>query len=67
MLFRSVISHFNVTYDYNGYEGHGTTMTQYQVGDLIPLNNVRAIARVEEAPVVPTPPTGSGVSVTIEK
>jgi len=64
---QQVISHFNVTYDYNGYEGRGTSMTQYQVGDLIPLNNVQAIARVEETPMVPTPLPDAGVSVTVEK
>ena len=42
---QEVISHFNVTYEYKGYEGRGTTQTQYQVGDSIPLSHTQTYAR----------------------
>jgi hypothetical protein len=38
---QEVISHFVVTYEYKGYEGRGTTLTQYQVGDSIPLSHAQ--------------------------
>lgn len=42
---QEVISHFNVTYEYKGYEGRGTTQTQYRVGDSIPLSHTQTYAR----------------------
>jgi uncharacterized protein YcfJ len=66
---QQVVSHFNVTYDYNGYEARGTTMTQYQVGDLMPLDNVQAIARVQDTVVVPEarPVTETTSTIIYEK
>ena len=61
---RQVISHFNVTYDYNGQVGKGTTMTQYAVGDMMPLTNVNGPVVVrDETVTVPMPREDSGVRV----
>ena len=64
---QQVISHFNVTYEYNGYTAKGTTLTQYQVGDQMPLENVKAYTKVKEAPSVPMPLPESSATITVEK
>lgn len=64
---QQVISHFNVTYEYNGYTAKGTTLTQYQVGDLMPLENVKAYTKVEEWPPVPMPLSEPSATITVEK
>lgn len=67
---RQVISHFNVTYDYNGQVGKGTTMTQYAVGDMMPLTNVDQPVVVRERAVVvpaPRPTEDTTATVTYEK
>jgi hypothetical protein len=44
-------------------------MTQYQVGDLMPLDNVQAIARVQDTVVVPEarPVTETTSTIIYEK
>ena len=46
---QQVISHFNITYEYDGHTAYGTSMTQYEVGDSIPLFEVQALAKVDPA------------------
>lgn len=60
---QQVISHFNVVYEYNGYEAKGTSMTQYSVGDSIPLNFATAYAKPKEEIAA----TDMGPIPTVEK